>query len=365
MNGALSFDRVLGQEHAKELLAATISRDRISHAWLFSGSDGVGKTLLAAEFAKALLCRAPGAPHGNDCAECRMIAHNNHPDLMLLQAPEGKRLIPIEQTRLMSQSLSLRPVQSPHRAVIIREADCMREEAANALLKTLEEPPPYAILILTTHRPRNLLDTIRSRCQELRFAPLTPEHIRAILAQHTEFPEREKDSAKENTNHIQPPEFSPEETDIASRLAEGSAGKAIRSIESGCIEFYQNLLGRLLAIPAEAPFVFADDILTWLKSHGGNLEQQRELLRELLRLLTCAWRDILHLCNRAADVNLFNAHCAEPLHTAAERTTPIRAERIIETIWNARRQTDQNASIPLVLETLFTSIATLQSVNIA
>ena len=335
----------MGQEHAKELLAATISRNRISHAWLFSGSDGIGKTLLAAEFAKALLCRAPGAPHGNDCAECRMIAQNNHPDLMLVQAAEGKRLINIEQARQMSQSLSLRPVQSPRRVVIIREADQMLDYAANALLKTLEEPPAYAVLILTTHRPRNLLDTIRSRCQELRFAPLAPEHISAILAQHTEFP--------------------PEETDIAARLAEGSAGQAIRSLESGCIEFYQNLLNRILALPQEAPFVFADDILTWLKSHSIKLEQQRELLRELLRLLTCAWRDILLLCNRVPDANLFNAHSAELLHTAAGRITPLRAERIIESIWNARRQTDQNASIPLLFETLFTRLATLHSTKVA
>jgi len=304
VTAAAAFDRVLGQEHAKALLAAALSRDRVAHTWLFSGPDGAGKTLLAAEFAKALLCRATGAPHeDDDCAECR-------------------------------------PVQSQRRVAVIREADRMLHEAANALLKTLEEPPSYVTLILTTHRPRNLLDTIRSRSRQVRFAPLAPEHIRRILSEQTEFP--------------------PGQVAVAARLSEGSAGKAFRALESGCIEFHLALLQRVLALPDEAPFHLADDLLIWLKSAAGNLETQRVRLRELLRLLTCAYRDALLLRKEQPSERLFHQEQADLLRAAAQRLTPPQISRIIEALWNARRQTDQNAALNLILESLFTRIAALQ-----
>jgi len=341
VTAAAAFDRVLGQEHAKALLAAALSRDRVAHTWLFSGPDGAGKTLLAAEFAKALLCRATGAPHeDDDCAECRMITADNHPDFMLVQAAEGKRVITIDQARAMSQALNLRPVQSQRRVAVIREADRMLHEAANALLKTLEEPPSYVTLILTTHRPRNLLDTIRSRSRQVRFAPLAPEHIRRILSEQTEFP--------------------PGQVAVAARLSEGSAGKAFRALESGCIEFHLALLQRVLALPDEAPFHLADDLLIWLKSAAGNLETQRVRLRELLRLLTCAYRDALLLRKEQPSERLFHQEQADLLRAAAQRLTPPQISRIIEALWNARRQTDQNAALNLILESLFTRIAALQ-----
>jgi len=340
VSAAAAFDGVLGQEHAKALLAAALRRDRVTHTWLFSGPDGSGKTLLATEFAKALLCRRGDGPHGNDCAECRMIANDNHPDFMLVQHKEGKRVITIDQARALSQALNLKPVQSRLRVAVIREADRMREEAANALLKTLEEPPPYVALILTTHRPRNLLDTIRSRCCQVRFAPLAPEHIRRILSEQTEFP--------------------PSQVAAAARLAEGSAGKAFRALESGCIEFHLALLDRVLAMTDQAPFHLSDDVLTWLKTAAGNLETQRVRLRELLRLLTCAYRDILLLRKAEAPDQLFHPEHADQLRAAAHRLTPLQIRHIIEALWNARRQTDQNVGLNLILESLFTRISALQ-----
>jgi len=341
VTAAAAFDSVLGQEHAKALLAAALSRDRVTHTWLFSGPDGSGKTLLATEFAKALLCRAPGAPHENDdCAECRMIGADNHPDFMLVQHAEDKRFIAIDQARALSQALNLKPAQSPRRVAVIREADRMREDTANALLKTLEEPAPYVTLILTTHRPRNLLDTIRSRCQQVRFAPLAPEHIHRILSEQTEFP--------------------PSQVAVAARLAEGSAGKAFRALESGCIEFHLALIERVLALPDQAPFHLSDDVLTWLKTAAGNLETQRVRLRELLRLLTCAYRDILLLRRAEAPDQLFHPEHADQLRAAAQRLTPPQIRRIIEALWNTRRQTDQNVALNLVLESLFARISALQ-----
>ena len=336
----MAFEAVLGQDMPKALVAAALARDRIGHAYLFSGPDGTGKTLFAVEFAKALLCRHSGAPHSNDCAECRMAGEGNHPDLHIVQAEADRRFITIAQSRELGRTLSLRPVQSQRRVAIVREAEHMREEAANSFLRTLEEPPPYAVLILTTARPRNLLETIRSRCQELRFAPLSPEHIHTILSGR--------------------PEFTPEEVSLASRLAQGSAGKAIQSVESGCIEFHISLMQRVLDLPHQEPFALSDEITAWMKGFSWKLEPQRRRLRELLRLLTCAYRDMLFLRMGGQPEELFHADHLTLLEPVARRLNSARITQIVEALWTARRQTDQNAALNLVLENLFMRVGHLQ-----
>ena len=336
----MRFDAVLGHEQPKSLMSNVLQGNRIGHAYLFSGPDGVGKTRFAIEVAKALLCRKEGAPHESDCADCRTIDQNNHPDFFIVQAEEEKRYIVIDQARAMGQALSLRPVQSPRRVAIIREADRMNEQTANAFLKTLEEPPAYTALILTSARSRSLLDTIRSRCQEMRFGPLSPDHIREILTRHGG--------------------FSDEEIVFASRLSEGSAGQAIWAIESGCIKLHLDVLGRVLALPKEDPFALAGDILGWLKNVSRTLEPQRQRLRELLRLLTCAYRDVLLLGSGGDMEEMFHAGRPDLLQPAAGNLSPLAANRIIESLWNARKQTDANASMNLVLEELMIRLAQLQ-----
>jgi DNA polymerase-3 subunit delta' len=336
----MRFAAVLGQEHAGELMEMALAQDRISHAYIFSGPDGAGKTIFALEFAKALLCRKPGAPHDSECAECRSVETNNHPDFDLVEAQEGKRSITIEQVRRLISVLNRHPMQSQRRVVILREADRLGIEAANALLKTLEEPASFAILILTTALPRNLPDTIRSRCQDLRFAPLSAEHVHTIL------------SAR--------PDIDPAEVALAARIAQGSAGRAIRALESGCISFHLALLERVLALPEEDPFALSAEILAWLKSASAKLEPQRERLREMLRLLVCAYRDTL-LIHKGGDVEaLFHRDQAAILDVVARRLSGNRITAIVESLWNARAQTDRNAAISLVLEGLFIRIGELQ-----
>jgi DNA polymerase III subunit delta' len=335
---SLAFGSVLGQERAKLLLTAAFAPERLGHAYLFTGPDGVGKTLLAQEAAKALLCRGDGARPCGACKDCHLFAHDGHPDFLLLEPQGDSRVIRIDQVRDLIHTFSLMPVQGARRVAIIRDADVIVEAAGNALLKTLEEPPSFALLILTSSRPRALLPTLRSRCQEIRFESLSAEHVRAILEGR--------------------PGLDQEDVPAAVRLSDGSADRALQLIESGCLEIRRKTLARVLALPAEDVFELADDVLDWAREAGKPLEPQRERLRAFFYMLESTYRDIMVRGVFGGKETLPRA--AGPLPETAQQLAPRRLLGIQEAVWDARRQIDANATIELVLQDLFERIARLQ-----
>jgi DNA polymerase-3 subunit delta' len=343
---------VLGQERAKLLVAAAFAPDRIGHAYLFTGPDGVGKTLLAQEAAQALLCRGDGPRPCGACQDCRLFAHDSHPDFLLLQPEGDSRVIKIKQVQDLIHTLSLMPVQGNRRVAILRDADALNEEAANALLKTLEEPPASALLILTSSRPRALLPTLRSRCQEIRFEPLSAGHVRAIL-EGSSSPAAAAEPRRADRSAL-------DEEDVAAavRLADGSADRALQLIESGCLEIRRKTLARILALPAEDVFEIADDVLDWAKAASKQYEPQRERLRAFFYMLESTYRDIM--VRAVGDGKEAMPEAGVPLPDGAQRLAPQRLLGIHEAVCDARRQIDANATIDLVLQDLFERIARLQ-----
>lgn len=163
-------------------LANGLARDRVAHAYLLAGPAGSGKLAVAKTFAAALLCQGGvGAdrPCGT-CRSCHLLAEGSHPDLSLL-APEGDNYT-IKQIRQLISQMAERPLLADRRVFVLADADRMRAEAANALLKTIEEPPPYGLLLLVTAHPDALLPTIVSRCQLIRFTPPPLKDASARLA---------------------------------------------------------------------------------------------------------------------------------------------------------------------------------------
>lgn len=178
---------VLGQDHARRLLSNALAHSRLAHAYLFAGPSGVGKYLAARQFAKALYCMSPSlAIDGtrdacDDCVVCHKIETENHPDVVELVS-DGSA-IRIEQIRTIQHRLSYKPYENQRITIILDGCEKMSAPATNALLKTLEEPPAHALLLLLTSHKTALPLTILSRCQLVPFRALTPVDMRSIMEQ--------------------------------------------------------------------------------------------------------------------------------------------------------------------------------------
>jgi DNA polymerase-3 subunit delta' len=177
--GEMAFRDILGQEHAVSLLHKALVSTRLSHAYLFYGPTGVGKKLTALQFAQAVVCLAASPEACDTCSACHKVGTGNHPDVVLI-SPEGTS-IRIEHIRALQRQLSYKPYESPRTVIILDGCESLTPPAANALLKTLEEPPASALLLLLTGKKDALPLTIISRCQQIPFRPLAPAHIRTIL----------------------------------------------------------------------------------------------------------------------------------------------------------------------------------------
>ncbi len=185
----MSFDQIEGQEGAITILRNAMRSGRLAHAYLFFGPEGVGKRLTALTLAKAMNCQSPPAEGESceKCASCNKINSSNHADVILME-PQGE-VIKIDQIRELQRRLHYRPLEGGKRVCILESADGLNDAAANALLKTLEEPPDETHLFLLTSRPHQLLPTILSRCQWVKFKPLSIGNIVQILQKAHSWPE--------------------------------------------------------------------------------------------------------------------------------------------------------------------------------
>jgi len=208
---------ILGHETQRERLLQALRNDTLHHALLFEGPRGIGKRLVANHLAMAANCteRAPGEEPCGVCRTCRAIAAGQHPDVIVVEPDRelASRTIAIEVVREVIRQSQYHRFGARRRFVIVDPAEAMLEPAANALLKTLEEPPADTHFVLVTHNATALLPTIRSRCQRIRFGPLPEATVRAWLE-----------------------ERGVERAEIVARLARGCPGRALALVEGGLEE---------------------------------------------------------------------------------------------------------------------------------
>ena len=178
----MNFDSIIGNDDVKHLLNSTIKSNNLVHSYMFIGLDGIGKFLFSQEFAKMILCE-DSKPACNVCSSCIKFGSNNHPDFMIIDSEDGKS-IKIGQIRSMQEQISEKPIVSEKKVYIINNADLMTVEAQNCLLKTLEEPPEYAIIILVLSNENRLLNTIKSRCTKINFRKLSNEELLQYAKAH-------------------------------------------------------------------------------------------------------------------------------------------------------------------------------------
>ena len=207
----MQWNDLIGHQRQKEWFDRAVERGRLANTFLFLGPDGVGKRAFAKLLAKSLLCHRspPGKlqPCGA-CEDCAQVNAMTHPDLIEISKPADKSNIPLEaiigppearRSEGLCHDIGLRPYSGKRKIAILDDADALAVEGANALLKTLEEPPPDSILILMSVSLQKQLPTIRSRCQVIRFQPLTPEQLAHLIVQQgiAESPDQALDIARQ------------------------------------------------------------------------------------------------------------------------------------------------------------------------
>jgi len=175
----MAFHNIIGQDKAINILERTIQRGRMASSYLFAGEPGIGKKCTAVTLAKALNCLTSPGDACDECPSCRKIDSGIHPDFLLISPESGQ--IRVEEIRAIDEMLSLKAFEGRYKVVIVDDADTMNQYAANAFLKTLEEPPQESLIILVSSNPGRLPDTIRSRCSRINFTPLSSDACEKVL----------------------------------------------------------------------------------------------------------------------------------------------------------------------------------------
>ena len=320
----MTFDAITGHQQQKNILLRALSSQRVAHAYLFEGPDGIGKRMMALAFARALFCQ-----NGTGCGECPAclkVASHNHPDIHLLEA-NGEAL-KIAQIRSLQQELSLRPLEGKYKVCLIDGAENFTTGAANALLKTLEEPRPGTLIILLTNQPEKLLPTIRSRCQRLPFSLLPKPQLATLLAE------------KLGLNTTQ--------SLVLAALSEGSFKKALGPNRDFFLEKRGQLIQSLSALSSGSTiptFSFADE-----------LQKEKESLPVILDIFQAFYRDLLLLKHDRPIEELINQDLLELLQQQNQQTTTDSLLAKLKALESARFHLQRNVNPRLTLEVMLMRI---------
>ena len=239
-------DRLIGHDVAEKTMLAAHGSSRLHHAWLITGPRGIGKATLAWRFARFLLCGSQqggllgdtptGLDVGMEAPGRSLVDARSHPDLFHLRRtlhPDNGRMrgeIVVEDVRGLGEFMHMTPAMGQWRVALVDAADEMNRNAANAVLKILEEPPPNAVLLIVAHAPGRLLPTIRSRCRRLALHPLSDDTVIDLLGRYA-------------------PETAEEERRALAGLAEGSIGRALELASAGSLGLYREMVDVLTTLP--------------------------------------------------------------------------------------------------------------------
>jgi DNA polymerase-3 subunit delta' len=317
--------QVVGHEWAVELLERSLANGRVAHAYLLLGLPQIGKTTLALNFAQALHCLGEDKPCGR-CRSCLKIAHGNHPDVRVIEAVNGT--IKIDQIRSMQREVTLSPHEGRWKVYVIRQMERATTEAANCLLKTLEEPPAQVILMLTASDIDQLLPTIISRCQVLNLRPPSVLLVQKVLEVRWG--------------------VDPERAKLLARLSGGRLGWAVRASEDEAIlRKREKRLDEMIELMGQGR-------VERLR-YAQQLSQSPNGLREVLDLWLSWWRDLL-LIKGGSSTEITNIDREATLRSQARGYSLTQVRDFIEALRAAVWQLEHNANTRLTLEVLMLSL---------
>ena len=329
----MSWDRIRGQDAARQTFFTAVERGRLGQAYLLVGPEGVGKRQFARELAKAFLCEKPPAKLTacDKCPACAQVEAGTHPDVLYLRTPEGKHELPVAEMREFCAHLAMKPVRGARKIGIVEDADDFNEESANSFLKTLEEPPPGALLLLRATGTDRQLPTILSRCQIVRFSPLSNADVSAILEANSV-----ADAAKR---------------DRLARLGAGSASRALALADDSIWQVREKLVEGLTG-PRPNFQVLAE---TWAKFHEdagkdkGAAQRMRASL--VLKFLIEAVEHALKLSLGASVPGLDAAEAAR-LRAFAERVGTDGLMELLDRCVEADYHVERRVQLLLVVESV-------------
>ena len=332
----MPFVNIAGHERLRALLARAVARDTLPPSLLFSGTAGIGKRRCAVAVAEALNCLTPR--HSDvleidacgSCASCRRIARGVHADVVVLE-PGDSGSIKIEPVREVIDRANYRPFEGRRRVVIVDEADALVDAAQNALLKTLEEPPPASVFILVSSRADSLLPTVRSRCRPLRFGELSTQEVASVLVREHEYTEVDAKAAAAD--------------------ADGSVARALQANAADLTDA-RDAAARLLQQAARsadpARRLEAVRGLTGKATGQGERDQMAVCLRALASLL----RDVGLLVNHGNAEALANGDLRQDLQRLTTAFDSRRTTRAFGAVDEALAALDRNVNPKVVADWL-------------
>ncbi len=325
----MKFNELLGNETVKEHLSGLVSHDRLGHAYIFEGENGLGKKTAAKLLAKALLCTGEGDKPCDDCRSCRMVQSGNHPDLITV-FHEKPKVIRVDEIRdQVINGIEVKPYYSGKKIYIIPDAGLMNTNAQNAILKTIEEPPEYVLMILLTENRERLLPTILSRCVTISFRPLSVEQVKKTLISRYDLPLK-------NARTI-------------SALSHGNLGKAIMMSQS---EEFAGLLEKILKYLREPLKMSSAEVFAFAKE----MAEEKERLDEVLDIMLFWYRDILMAKTVGKSASLTFVDETEYIDTRAEALKYEEIEKTLSGIRLTRQRLQVNASAEAGMDVLLLSM---------
>jgi len=336
------FASLIDQERPVGLLTALLSSGNLPHAFLFTGLDGIGKKTAAMAFAMACNClelklfSRPASGSGfrppainidpcGACRSCKKIISGHHPDIIVI-APAGD-MIKVDQIRALSDRLTLKPYEASKRVVIICDAHKFNTEAANTLLKTLEEPPEHTLFVLTALQASDMLPTIISRCQQIRFNPISQKSLAAWVAD--QYP------------------VTPAEASVIASLAQGSKTSADAFVKKSFMDRRNWVIGEMQALPSRS--------LTGRLAFAEILSKHKDWIFTAFEIMKNWLRDIaVYPCQPE---KIINRDLQDKIANATRCITPESLALQFKAIEQAERDIKANANLRLTLDALVITLS--------
>ncbi len=323
------FSDIIGQEQIKEHLQNALASHKVSHAYIINGEKSSGKEYIAKVFAMALQCEKGGTEPCQECHSCKQVLSKNQPDIIQLTHEKPNTISVDDIRKQVNGDVAIKPYSSPYKIYIINEAEKMNAQAQNALLKTLEEPPEYAVILLLTANLNALLPTIISRCVVLNMKPVPDEKVRRFLMEQMQVPDYK--------------------ADVCVAFARGNVGKA-KALASS--EEFENVKNEALSLVKYIKDMELHEIMAAIKK----ISEYKLEINDYFDIMAIWYRDVL-LFKATQDVNhLVFREELTAIRKCAQRSSYEGIENIVKALDTAKHRLDANVNFELVMELLLLTI---------